>query len=90
MLDRQLYKFYISCRINGDVHLEWIEGINLRHAKERIEMMHGEATDLMDWTNEKEEDLRAYLAKIEVKRKAKIQKQKEELEIQKEENNSVS
>ena len=90
MLDRQLYKFYISYRINGDVHLEWIEGINLRHAKERIEMMHGEATDLMDWTNEKEEDLRAYLAKIEVKRKAKIQKQKEELEIQKEENNSVS
>ena len=75
MLDRQLYKFYISYRINGDVHLEWIEGINLRHAKEKIEMKHGEASDLMDWTNEKEEDLRSYLAKI--KTKAELQRQKE-------------
>ena len=75
MLDRQLYKFYISYRINGDVHLEWIEGINLRHAKEKIEMKHGEASDLMDWTNEKEEDLRSYLAKI--KAKAELQRQKE-------------
>ncbi len=75
MLDRQLYKFYISYRINGDVHLEWIEGINLRHAKEKIEMKHGEASDLMDWTNEKEEDLRSYLAKI--KAKAELQQQKE-------------
>jgi len=65
MLDRQLYKFYISYRINGEVHLDWVEGINLRHAKERIEMKHDEASDLMDWTNERKEDLQAYLAKIE-------------------------
>jgi hypothetical protein len=71
MLDRQLHKFYISYRINGEVHLEWVEGINLRHAKERIEMMHEEASDLMDWTNEKKEDLQHYLLKIEEKRKAK-------------------
>ena len=43
MLDRQLHKFYISYRINGEVHLEWVDGINLRHAKERIEMLHEEA-----------------------------------------------
>lgn len=85
MLDRQLYKFYISYRINGDVHLEWIEGINLRHAKEKIEMKHGEASDLMDWTNEKEEDLRSYLEKIEAKKKAK-----EELQKQKEAGNTIS
>ena len=38
MLDRQLHKFYISYRLDGKVHLEWIEGINLRHAKEKIEV----------------------------------------------------
>lgn len=68
MLDRQLYKFYISYRINGEVHLDWVEGINLRHAKERIEMKHDEASDLMDWTNERKEDLQAYLEKIERKK----------------------
>ncbi len=83
MLDRQLHKFYISYRINGEVHLEWIEGINLRHAKDKIEMNHAEASDLMDWTNEKKEDLNTYLDKIEAKRKAK-----EELQKQKEESNS--
>ena len=65
MLDRELHKFYISYKINGKVHLEWVEGINLRHAKERIEMMHEDATDLMDWTNEKKEDLAKYLTKAE-------------------------
>ena len=68
MLDRHLHKFYISYKINGTIHVEWIEGINLRHAKERIEMMHEDATDLMDWTNEKEEDLKSYLAKAEEKK----------------------
>jgi len=65
MLDKQLHKFYISYKINGEVHLEWVEGINLRHAKERIEMVHEDATDLMDWTNEKETDLQSYLHKVE-------------------------
>jgi len=74
MLDRQLHKFYISYKLNGEIHLEWIEGINLRHAKERIEMQHEDATDLMDWTNEKKEDLDAYLKKVEEKKR-----QKEEL-----------
>lgn len=68
MLDRQLYKFYISYKLNGNVFLEWVEGINLRHAKERIEMKHEDATDLMDWTNESKEDLDAYLKKIEEKK----------------------
>jgi hypothetical protein len=74
MLDRQLHKFYISYKLNGEVHLEWVEGINLRHAKERIEMKHEDATDLMDWTNENKEDLSTYLNKVTEK-----QKQKEEL-----------
>lgn len=69
MLDRELYKFYISYRLNGEVHLEWVEGINLRHAKEKIEMKYGDASDLMDWTNEKKEDLEAYLKKRSAKKK---------------------
>jgi len=69
MLDRQLHKFHISYRLDGDVHLEWVEGINLRHAKEKIELKFGEATDLMDWTNEKKEDLETYLAKRNVNKK---------------------
>lgn len=76
MLDRQLHKFYISYRIDGEVHLEWVEGINLRHAKEKIEMLHTEASDLMDWTNEKEQDLKAYLTKIEAERRLKLEMQR--------------
>ncbi len=85
MLDRQLYKFYISYRLNGEVHLEWVEGINLRHAKEKIELKQGDASDLMDWTNERKEDLRSYLKKIEAKKKAK-----EELQKQNEAGNTIS
>lgn len=75
MLDRQLHKFYISHRLNGKIQLEWIEGINLRHAKEKVEMNYGEVSDLMDWTNEKEEDLQAYLAKNRAKEELKQQKE---------------
>ena len=71
MFDRQFHKFKISYKLNGEVCLEWIEGINLRHAKEKIEMKHEDATDLMDWTNEKEEDLRNYLEKIRNMKKLK-------------------
>lgn len=71
MLDRQLHKFYISYKLKGKVHLEWVEGINLRHAKDKIEMKSGEGTDLMDWTNEKKEDLEAYLTKTKVNKKQK-------------------
>lgn len=76
MLDRQLHKFYISYRLDGEVCLEWVEGINLRHAKEKIEMKHTEASDLMDWTNEKEADLKHYLTKIEAEKRLKIELQR--------------
>lgn len=79
MLDRQLHKFYISYRTEGNIHLEWIEGINLRHAKERIEMRHEDATDLMDWTNESKEDLDAYIKKVEDRQKQKEALRKSEL-----------
>ena len=71
MLERQLHKFYISYKLDGRIHLEWVEGINLRHAKERIEMKHEDATDLMDWTNESKEDLNAYMKRAEDKQRKK-------------------
>lgn len=73
MLDRQLHKFYVSYRLNGEIQLDWVEGINLRHAKDKVDMKHGDVSDLMDWTNEKEEDLNAYLSKIRAKEE--LQKQ---------------
>ncbi|GEM_PF-3208020 len=64
MLDKNLYKFYLSYRHNSEIFLEWVEGINLRHAKDKILLNHPEASDIMDWTNEKKEDLEKYLEKI--------------------------
>ncbi len=64
MLDKNLYNFYLSYRLNGKIHLEWVEGINLRHAKDKILFKVPDASDLMDWTNERKEDLEAYLRKI--------------------------
>ena len=64
MLDRNLYKFHLSYRLNGKIHLEWVEGINLRHAKDKILFNVSDASDLMDWTNERKEDLDQYLHKI--------------------------
>ena len=64
MLDKQLFKFYLSYKLEGEIYLEWVEGINLRHAKDKVQFRHPEASDLMDWTNEKKEDLDKYLAKV--------------------------
>jgi hypothetical protein len=75
MLDRQLYKFYISYRLKGRIQIEWIEGMNLRHAKEKVEMRYGDASDLMDWTNEKDEDLQLYLVKMRAKEEVQYQKE---------------
>ena len=63
MSANQLHRFHISYKLNGNIHLDWIEGINLRHAKEKIEFSYPEATDLMDWTYEKDAELRHFLRK---------------------------
>lgn len=64
MIDKHIFHFYLSYRINKDLYLKWVEGINLRHAKEKIMFKFPEATDLMDWTNEPKEELDRYLQKI--------------------------
>lgn len=59
----KMHNFYLSFKINGDIHLTWIEALNLRHAKEKILFRDDESTDIRDWTNERKEDLESYLSK---------------------------
>jgi hypothetical protein len=61
MLDRQLHRFYLSFKLEGVLQFQWEEGINLRHAKEKLLMRNSEASDLMDWTSEKQEDIEQYI-----------------------------
>lgn len=63
MLDRKLHRFFLSYRLEGEIDTIWIEGINLRHAKDKLKMKFPEATDIMDWTSEKAADLENYLNK---------------------------
>ncbi len=59
----QIHKFYLSYKINGEVNTGWFYGVHIRFAKDQLLFQHPEATDLMDWTLEKSEDLRRYLLK---------------------------
>lgn len=63
MLAKRLYFFCLSYKVNGKIFLERIDGINLRHAKDKIVFKYPEATDLMDWTNEREDDIKRYIIK---------------------------
>lgn len=58
-----LHRFYLSFKIDGRVHLSWVEALNLRHAKEKILFTNEDSTDIRDWTNERKEDLEMYLQK---------------------------
>lgn len=60
----KLHIFYLSYKVNGEVHLAWIEAFNLRHAKEKIMFSNDEASDIRDWTYERKEDLDSYLNKL--------------------------
>jgi hypothetical protein len=64
MLDRKLHRFYLSYKVGGNIEAEWIEGINLRHAKDKLQGKFPEATDIMDWTYEKPEAFEKYRNKL--------------------------
>lgn len=63
MCSIEIHKFFLSYKINGEIHTGWFAGMNLRYAKEKLLFQYSEATDIMDWTYEKGEDLKKYLAK---------------------------
>jgi hypothetical protein len=63
MCSIEIHKFFLSYKLNGEIHTGWFSGINLRYAKEKLLFQYSEATDIMDWTYEKSEDLKIYLDK---------------------------
>jgi hypothetical protein len=63
MCSIEIHKFFLSYKIDGEVHTGWFPGINLRYAKDKLLFQYSEATDIMDWTHENSEDLRKYLNK---------------------------
>ncbi len=63
MEEGKMHNFYLSFKVNGDIHLTWIEALNLRHAKEKILFTNEDSTDIRDWTNERKEELETYLKK---------------------------
>jgi hypothetical protein len=65
MLDRKLHRFYLSYMSNGNIEADWFEGINLRHAKEKLQMKYPDSTDIIDWTFEKPEAFEKYRAKFD-------------------------
>jgi hypothetical protein len=47
--------------LEGRLQLEIAEGINLRHAKDKILFANPDATDLTDWTFEQDDELLHFL-----------------------------
>lgn len=64
MCSIEIHKFFLSYKVNGEIQTGWFSGINLRYAKEKLLFQFSEATDIMDWTNEKSDDLKNYLNKF--------------------------
>jgi len=74
----QVHKFYLSYKINGEVNTGWFYGTHIRFAKDQLLFQQSEATDLMDWTYEKSEDLRSYLLKQNVSKLSVMMRLKEQ------------
>ena len=66
MIDKKLHNFYLSFKVIGQLHVEWVNGLTLRHAKERLLMQYGDATDVMDWTHESAHDFQQYIDKMKL------------------------
>lgn len=66
----KIHRFYLSYKIEGEVHTGWFNGVHIRFAKDQLLFQNPDATDLMDWTYERSEDLRHYLKKQNAKKLA--------------------
>ena len=64
----KIHRFYLSYKLNGEVNTGWFEGVHIRFAKDQLLFKFPDATDIMDWTNEKAEDLKDYLKKQNAKK----------------------
>ena len=72
----KLHRFFLSYKIDGEVHTGWFQGVHIRFAKDQLLFKHPEATDIMDWTHERDEDLRGYLQKQNAKQLDHMMKMK--------------
>jgi hypothetical protein len=63
----QMHEFFLSYKIDGILHTGLFSGISLRDAKDKLMFKHSEATDIMDWTYEKSEDLDNYISRQNAK-----------------------
>lgn len=67
MHNAQMHEFFLSYKIDGVLHTGLFSGISLRHAKDKLMFNHSEATDIMDWTYEKAQDLDDYIRRQNAK-----------------------
>jgi hypothetical protein len=74
----QIHKFYLSFKLNGEVNTGWFYGMHIRFAKDQLLFQQPEATDIMDWTYEKSEDLRSYLLRQNASKLSLMMRLKEE------------
>ena len=63
MFERRLHKFYLSFRNEGEIETICIEGISLRYVCEKLRLLYPEATDIRDWTHNRDA-LDHYLQKV--------------------------
>ncbi|MGK7397654.1 MAG: hypothetical protein ACNS62_23980 [Candidatus Cyclobacteriaceae bacterium M3_2C_046] len=61
MANYRTFNFCLSFRLGTEVHLEYIEGINLSQAKDKLLLNCPEATDIINWTQENKESINNYL-----------------------------
>ena len=73
------HRFYLSYKIDGEVHTGWFQGVHIRFAKDQLLFKYPEATDIMDWTYERAEDLRGYLQKQNTTRLDLMMKMREDI-----------
>ncbi|CAN5474425.1 hypothetical protein BH23BAC1_BH23BAC1_20850 [soil metagenome] len=63
----QMHEFFLSYKIDGVLNTGLFSGISLRDAKDKLMFKYSEATDIMDWTYEKSEDLDNYISRQNAK-----------------------
>ncbi len=75
----KIHRFYLSYKLNGEVNTGWFEGVHIRFAKDQLLFKFPDATDIMDWTYEKSEDLKDYLKKQNAKKLSSMLRLKDKI-----------
>jgi elongation factor P--beta-lysine ligase len=68
------HRFFLTFRVGNELVNGFFSGINLRHAKEKLLHQYMDASDIMDWTHERVDDLYKYVKKHSFQPQFKSQK----------------